>query len=187
MEEGMFRPVQRHICRTAGEMDSCPWIYVRENSNCQVWESSRGDQNTELIFCRLNFNLLESERGESERMKSSAIRISALRGGSEYSFGTGCVRMWNSSKGWLTADQQMVKVGGGQGWEKGGALSETGSQALLAHCGRRVFVTYVCMLSYRTEGGEVGEVTGKPVNRWMKTFTMKSLENPNRPFSREAL
>ena len=81
----------------------------------------------------------------------------------------------------------MVKVGGGQGWEKGGALSETGSQALLAHCGRRVFVTYVCMLSYRTEGGEVGEVTGKPVNRWMKTFTMKSLENPNRPFSREAL
>lgn len=59
----------------------------------------------------------------------------------------------------------MVEVGGGQGWEKGGALSETGSQALLAHCGHRVFFTYVCILSYRTEGGEVGEVTSKQVNR----------------------
>ena len=45
------------------------------------------------------------------------------------------------------------RLGGGQGWEKGGAPREPGSQALLVHCGHRVFFTYVCILRYRTDGG----------------------------------
>lgn len=58
---GSVQAMHRHICHAAGGTPPAAWIYGVEHCNPAVKKWSPDDQNTKLIFCRLNFDLLKRE------------------------------------------------------------------------------------------------------------------------------